>query len=118
MPLKDWPFYPLAESQGAYFVMSQGYEIAGVPESAGGYLDYCLEHGHFRRVFLKVPSQKQAAAALNSLLHSQPWKQIEWSAETAHESYGYDENRVIRFLQSQTGMKLPAREDCEDVVQP
>ncbi|GAA5496410.1 hypothetical protein Rhal01_02593 [Rubritalea halochordaticola] len=101
MPLKRWPHYPLAESDGVYFVLADGYILAGVAERASAYIDYCRRHGKFRKDKVKVPTRAEATTALQSLIQSKRWKAIKWKDQAHGSQYTYDENSRIKFLRNQ-----------------
>ena len=107
MKSADWPFYPLAESKGIFFVLSRGYMLAGVPEDPRHYLDYCQANGRFRSKALKIPTAAQSAEALRALVASQAWLKIEWNDAHWNEggggfSYEFRETDTVEYLRAQT----------------
>jgi hypothetical protein len=101
MPLKEWPQFPLAVSDGVIFVLAEGYTLAGEPEDPWHYIEYCKENGHFREQQFNVPKRADAQHALKSLLASERWKKIEWIHRDPDDFYKLSEGREVRFLQSQ-----------------
>ncbi len=101
MPLKRWPLYPVAESGGVFFVLSEGYKLAGLAERASSYIDYCSATGKLRKAEIKVPSQAVAVAAFNSLKKSKRWTMIKWKDEGPGTKYAMIEDWVIRGIESQ-----------------
>jgi len=76
MTARDWPQIPLVESQGVYFLLSDGYSLGGRPESLSGYLHRCQAEGKFRTTPVKVPTRAEAAAALTALTQESRWKHL------------------------------------------
>lgn len=105
MPSADWPLYPLTESAGVFFILAESYTVAGVPEDAVLYLDYCAQSGSFRRETLHVPTPDEAERALSALLASKAWKQIKWRDSGSWFSYEFQEADRIAYLQKQTHPK-------------
>ncbi len=102
MPPADWPLMPLAESEGVFFILAQGYMIAGVPEDPVHYVEYCAQSGSFRREALCVPTSDEAKRALSALLASPAWKQIKWQDGGHWFSYTLRESDLVAYLQKQT----------------
>lgn len=75
----SWPLYPVAFSGSTYFVLSEGYFLAGKPEDTGGYIDYCRKAGIFRKKLLDVPVKARALADAVALRRSMAWKAIKWT---------------------------------------
>lgn len=108
MEAEDWPLYPIAESEGVYFILSQGYSLAGLAEDPQNYIDYCRSMGSFRTTPVKIPTKETAEYALMRLLSSNAWKKIKWKDSKWHEggggfSYDMSEASVIAYLKAQTG---------------
>ena len=78
MPLKDWPLYPVAASGSTYFILSEGYFLAGYPEHPLDYLDYCRREGRFRKDPIPLPTREQAMKDAARLRQSGAWKAIKW----------------------------------------
>ncbi|MBD5779817.1 hypothetical protein IEN85_09960 [Pelagicoccus sp. NFK12] len=103
----DWPLYPLVESSGIFFVLADGYVIAGLPEDPIAYLHYCGENGTFRTAPLKVPNEAEAMVALEELLESKEWNSIKWKDSKWHSQgggfeYEFDKSERIKYLKKQT----------------
>jgi hypothetical protein len=98
---KDWPLYPVAASGRSYFVLEEGYTLAGVAEEPAAYLAYCHDHGIFRRSPVPVPTRAQAQADALALRKSSAWKALQWSYRSPNESYDLDEAATFWFIQDQ-----------------
>ena len=101
MPLERWPLYPVAEAKGLYFVLSEGYLLAGVAERASAYIEYCRSTGTFRKSKLDIPTPDEAVAAFNSIKRSEPWRMIKWQDEGPGFSYTMHEDWILGSLQEQ-----------------
>ncbi|CAM3192017.1 hypothetical protein [Rariglobus hedericola] len=107
MKYSDWPIYPLAESNGVYFLLADGYSLAGVAEDPRKYIIYCQAEGIFRTDYLIVPSEADAGSALDLLLQKEVWMKIKWKDSEWHTggggfSYTLHEESVIKYLRKQT----------------
>ena len=76
LPPKDWPLFPVALSGSTYFVLSEGYSLAGVPDRPKFYIEYCRKSGVFRTKAVVVPTRKQAVKDAEALHESSQWKAI------------------------------------------
>jgi len=101
MPLDQWPLYPVAESDGVFFVLSEGYMLAGVAERAAAYIDYCSTTGVFRKTKVEVPSHDKAVKAFNSLKTAKRWTMIKWTDEGPGTKYKMSEEWVLRDIEAQ-----------------
>lgn len=101
MPLERWPLYPVAESDGVFFVLSEGYDLEGVAESARGYIDYCRTTGKFRKSMVPVPTQGEAIKAFDTLKGSDRWKKIKWKDEELGTKYTMHEDTALREIEAQ-----------------
>jgi hypothetical protein len=101
MPDANWPLYPVAQSGAAFFVLSEGYMLAGYPESPRAYIEYCRQHGVFRKNRLSVPSKKQAQNDALALRRSAVWQAIKWTDGGQGFSYSFDEPSAWKFIQRQ-----------------
>ena len=104
MPLTEWPQYPVAESEGVYFVLADGYMLAGVAEEASDYIDYCSNNGTFRKTKVNVPSKADAISAFNSINDSIRWKKIKWKDESPGSTYTMSEDWTLDNLKAQTNI--------------
>jgi hypothetical protein len=95
----EWPCYPLVESKGVFFLLAEGYELAGIPEDPIEYLAYCSANGVFRDHLLEVPTEESAARALEHLFASESWKKIVWKGGIP---IGSDFADLKRYLIDQT----------------
>lgn len=101
MPLERWPLYPIGESNGVYFVLSEGYMLAGVAERASAYIDYCSSTGSFRKSAVSIPNRTEAATAFDDLKNSKRWGAIKWKDQRLGTSYTMSEEWVLRDIRSQ-----------------
>lgn len=101
MPLDRWPLYPVAESKGVHFVLSEGYTLAGVAERASDYVDYCSTKGAFRTTKLKVPSREDALHAFDALENSQRWKDLKWKDSGPGTRYTMSQQWVLEKIKAQ-----------------
>jgi len=101
MPAKLWPLYPIAETEGVYLILSDGF-APGKYELASDYIDYCRTEGKFRTVKIKEPTNIEADKALNSLISSERWKAIKWVDKTKNRSYKMNINSCLNYLRMQT----------------
>ena len=101
MPLKHWPLYPIAKSKGVYFVLSEGYSLAGRAERASDYIDYCSSSGSFRKVKLMVPSQDEAIKSYNAFKKGKRWTVIKWKDKGPGTKYTMSEEWVLRDIEAQ-----------------
>jgi hypothetical protein len=92
MKSEDWPYIPLAFSQGVALLLARGYILGGCPESSGQYLEYCRKNGRFRTEPLPVPTHREAEDALLALFASSRWKKIKWRDRGRGWSYSMDED--------------------------
>jgi hypothetical protein len=67
MPLTTWPIYPVAVSGTSYFVLSEGYLVAGEPEDPKEYLRYCRTNGKFRSERVPIPTRVDALKNLETI---------------------------------------------------
>jgi len=101
MPLERWPLYPVAESDGVFFVLSEGYMLAGVAERASDYIAYCSANGDFRKTKVKKPSRNEAVSAFDALKKSNQWTMIKWKDEGPGTKYTMSEEWVLRDIEAQ-----------------
>ncbi len=101
MPLERWPLYPVAESDGVFFVLSEGYSLAGVAERVSDYIDYCKSTGTFRKAKVKVPTQGEAIKAFKAFKDDKRWKIIKWKGEGPGTKYTMSEDWVLRDIEAQ-----------------
>ena len=87
MPLNKWPLYPVAKSGDTYCVLSEGYSLAGLPESMPDYFNYCKTNGTFRTEPVPIPSRKTAIQDVNAIRLSKRWSSIKW--KNAGQGFSY-----------------------------
>jgi hypothetical protein len=102
MPPMDWPLYPVVMEEDVYLVLCEGYMLAGRAELAADYLNYCKQHGRFRRERIAVPTKRQVHDAANALQQSRRWQQIKWQDSGHGWSYMHKPSTVVAFLLSQS----------------
>lgn len=101
MPLEDWPLYPVAKAGSSYFVLNEGYLVAGLCEPSIIYVSYCCVEGNFRKDRVPVPSKKEALNDLDVLRSSKAWLSLRWKDQGQGFRYELNENRAIEFLRMQ-----------------
>jgi hypothetical protein len=101
MPPTRWPLYPVAASGHSFFVLSEGYMLAGLPEDPKRYLAYCRAEGTFREQRIPVPTRAEAQKDVSALRQSPAWKAIKWKDRGQGFSYAMNEERTWKFIQAQ-----------------
>lgn len=101
MSENSWPLFPVALSGSTYFVLSEGYSLAGVPEDSKAYIEYCRRNGIFREKPIAVPTKAQALTDAAALRQSPAWKAIKWKDSGENWSYTMDEGSAWEFIQKQ-----------------
>jgi hypothetical protein len=89
MPMATWPYYPCAKVGKSIFLLNEDYCLAGVPIRASEYIEYCRKRGAFRTHQVTVPTRGEALGDIETLRHSEAWKQIEWSEISERRAYEY-----------------------------
>ena len=98
----EWPYYPLAESEGVFFLLAEGYSSAGSLEDPIDYLSFCSANGVFRERLLEVPTER----ALEHLFASESWTRIVWKdGPLSGPSIGSDFADLKKYLRDQTRRK-------------
>jgi hypothetical protein len=101
MPLTRWPLYPVVLSGSSYFVLSEGYMLAGEAEPLMNYIGYCRREGVFRSAKIVVPTRRQVLADAALLRGAQAWKDLKWQDSGPNWSYHLSEEGTWKFIQSQ-----------------
>jgi hypothetical protein len=101
MPEKSWPLYPVALSGSTYFVLSEGYILAGVAEKPIEYIRYCQNDGTFRKSRVVLPQKDQALKDANALRQSKAWKAIKWQDSGQTFSYTMPKEIIWQFIEKQ-----------------
>jgi hypothetical protein len=70
----DWPLEPIELVDGIPFLIARGYLVAGFPEPAEKYLDYCLENCDWNPVRYVPKTAEEKTQALGKLVKSPKWK--------------------------------------------
>jgi hypothetical protein len=104
MPNTSWPLYPVALSGSTYFVLSEGYWLAGVAEDINAYIAYCRQTGAFRRTPVAVPTRAQAMMDAAVLRASPAWQAIKWTDSGQGWSYTLNEDGSWEFIHNQAAM--------------
>ena len=97
----DWPYYPLAESDGVFFALADGEVLAGFRFGLKYDFDSQGSKIVFRKDHLKVPSPQDASLALDRLIGSDVWKKIKWEDSGNGSKYSYSEKGEIAILRGQ-----------------
>lgn len=92
----DWPLFPVIMAGHSYFVLSDGYVLAGLPESPVHYLESCEGSGVFRTQPVTVPTRQQAERDLLELRNSKAWISA-WKKQVSGEN-GDPEPFIWNFL--------------------
>jgi hypothetical protein len=74
-PADYWPLVPIQIVDGVPFLVVKGYALAGSPESAAGYVRYCLEECEWGTAEFKPKTAAEKQEALKKLLMSRKWKE-------------------------------------------
>ncbi len=69
-----WPLEPIELVDGVPFLITQGYVLAGVPEPAHAYLQYCMANCDWSTIRFREPTVTQKRGALAKLVASRKWK--------------------------------------------
>ena len=101
MPVSKWPLYPVAASGKSYFVLSEGYAVAGLPEDPKHYIAYCRTTGVFRKHPVTVPTRAQAQKDAIALRQSPAWRAIKWKDSGQGFSYAMSEEKTWKFVRAQ-----------------
>jgi len=70
---EDWLLEPITILDGIPFLITRGYILGGLPESAASYLTYCSEQAKWRTDYYQLPTEDQLKEALNKILLSDKW---------------------------------------------
>jgi hypothetical protein len=70
----DWPVAPIEVVDGIPFLITTGYFLAGVAESAESYLRYSESEGDWSGVHYTIKTAQEKQGALTKLLASPKWK--------------------------------------------
>ena len=81
-PMKavDWPYFPLAITNGVPLSLTGHYLQLARDEEASQYLAYCLSNGVFRTELFPGPTPITASNALNQVLTSPAWEVLRWES--------------------------------------
>ena len=101
MPSNSWPLYPVAASGDSFFVLSEGYTLAGAAEDPKQFLAYCRAEGAFRKKPVPVPTRDQARKDVAMLHESAAWKAIKWKDGGRGSTYTMSEDVIWLFIQVQ-----------------
>jgi hypothetical protein len=101
MPAADWPLYPVAHSGSTYFVLGEGYLLAGRAEDPIAYIAYSQRAGIFRTHPIAVPDRAQAMKDAAALRQSAAWKAIQWTDRGENWSYTLSESSTWEFILDQ-----------------
>jgi len=70
----DWPLEPIELVDGVPFLVVNSYMLAGYPEPASKYLDYCIAECDWATAHYTAKTPDELRAALHKLLASKKWK--------------------------------------------
>jgi hypothetical protein len=71
---EDWPLEPITLVNGTPFEIVEGYVIGGQPESATGYLEYCIANCQWRVFLYEPPLSWRLRDDLAALVSSPKWR--------------------------------------------
>ncbi|HEY1186560.1 MAG TPA: hypothetical protein VGE74_02835 [Gemmata sp.] len=80
----DWALEPIEVIDGVPFLVVDGYDIGGRPESAEDYLEYCLKECDWGATEFKPKMVAEKQKALDKLLASPKWKKPLTADEKAY----------------------------------
>jgi hypothetical protein len=103
----DWPLYPVARINLAYFVLSDSYAFEGFggPESPESYIAFCEKHGVFRKTPVEVPTREEAQIEAQNLRQSRAWKSIKWKGSgEGYNFYSGGDNQAWSYIQQQADL--------------
>jgi hypothetical protein len=69
----DWLKEPIEIVDGIPFVITRGYFLGGLPESAAAYLEYCEDNCQWNELIYILPSQDEKEGALKKILELDKW---------------------------------------------
>jgi hypothetical protein len=69
-----WPLEPIECIDGVPFLITQGYVLGGLPESAESYLRYCIANCDWNAARFNVLTDDHTRNALAELIKSNRWK--------------------------------------------
>ncbi|MBC7815461.1 MAG: hypothetical protein IAG10_01020 [Planctomycetaceae bacterium] len=101
MPLSSWPLYPIAASGNSFFVLDEGYSLAGRAEEPRHYLEYCRAEGVFRKTSVPIPTRAEAQKDVLMLRRSPEWRAIKWKDRGEGFSYTISEEWIWKSIQNQ-----------------
>jgi hypothetical protein len=113
----EWPLFPLVESDGVFFLLGEGYVLAGQAEDPLDYLSYCRANGVFRAKIIPIPSEEKAKHALEAFFRTEVWMKLNW------EDSFFGAAGTIDFLKAQTKVRarreaMPSQSNKESANQP
>ena len=100
MNLKEWPRFPLAMDRNVPFLLVRNYALAGFPEPGLDYLKRCQAHGIFRTTPYPLPTSAEASAAIDDLISSPAWKNLNWADDQGAVDPDFLKHE-IEFLRTQ-----------------
>jgi hypothetical protein len=101
MPPEQWPLFPIVHVGSSYFVLGEGYSLAGLAEPSIDYINYCCANGRFRRERVPLPTKAQALRDFYRLRKSEPWKALKWKDKGQGLEYQLSESFVLEYLKAQ-----------------
>ncbi len=85
----DWPSEPIEIIDNIPFLITGGYFLGGLAESASDYFEYCLKNGKWTENVYKTKTPEEYKNALDLLIKSD-----KWNAELS----GYEKNFFVRQI--------------------
>jgi hypothetical protein len=70
----DWPLEPIHIWKGVPFMITWGYSLSGIAESAPQYLAYCIQNGVWNDEAFVIPARDQLKAIAEEFIQKGPWR--------------------------------------------
>jgi hypothetical protein len=70
----DWPLEPIHIWKGVPFMITWGYVLSGIAESAPQYLVYCIQNGVWNDEAFGIPARDQLKAIAEDFIEMGPWR--------------------------------------------
>jgi len=71
---KDWPIEPITIYEGVPILITRGYTLGGLSESAEDYLSYCIEEGSWVSKKYEDKTLEQIKVSLEKFISETKWK--------------------------------------------
>lgn len=80
---EEWPLVPVAIHKNVPILVTRGYFLAGVPESSGRYLEYCIANCRWSEARFTLKTDEELEAIVEDWVSSTEWPEAlkEWDRE-------------------------------------